>query len=375
MRYEILSSNLDKVKKLVDKIAKKGGDVVYEEGEPFFKEFYLYDEVIGNYTIKEEVVPVEIEASYKIEGFTPIAVINHLDEGNIVTLFSDNYKVDEKYYTHGPHCDHCNLERKRNKTILIEKEGEVKQVGLSCMEDYTGINADFLSTISQYISEIKEYGYFENYSTDDYVPISEYVASCFRAYKERGRVYIKTLNMLGEFEPDSTKEEGLKILKKRKFTEEDLKEAEESISLIKEQPEDYNNNYLTNLKILIEVDHCNVKYLGFLASIVSFKERYDRDKACKNRMEEKKLSSFQFNIGDRVNIEVSLIEVTKYYNDYGTVYLYEMMDNKGNIYIWKTSNKFDNGFYKVKGTVKEHLVYKEINQTVLTRCKLEIKED
>ena len=91
MLYEILNERLDNVKKLINKIAKKGGQVTYNEGKSFLKEFKLFDQENRPYTVTAEVTPVELEATYKIEGFSPIAVIDHIAvegkkvEGNIVT--------------------------------------------------------------------------------------------------------------------------------------------------------------------------------------------------------------------------------------------------------------------------------------------------
>lgn len=60
-----------------------------------------------------------------------------------------------------------------------------------------------------------------------------------------------------------------------------------------------------------------------------------------------------------------------------TMYIHSFKDDKGNVLVWKTANGL--GIEKgervhIKGTIKEHNVYRDEKQTVLTRCKVvEIK--
>ena len=84
-------------------------------------------------------------------------------------------------------------------------------------------------------------------------------------------------------------------------------------------------------------------------------------------------SSSQFigTIGERIQISITVTNVVELkQTTYGPQYLFEMCDSNKNIYIWITSsNKFSKGeTATIKGTVKEHKIYKNIRQTVLTRC-------
>ena len=53
-----------------------------------------------------------------------------------------------------------------------------------------------------------------------------------------------------------------------------------------------------------------------------------------------------------------------------------MKDDSGNVAIWFTSaGDMEVGkTYRIKGTIKEHSEYKEIKQTILSRCKVIAEE-
>lgn len=75
-------------------------------------------------------------------------------------------------------------------------------------------------------------------------------------------------------------------------------------------------------------------------------------------------------VGDRLEIIVKVIGRTDYETKYGKTYLFELQDQKGNYYKWKTAAKnWSVGTrHHIRGTVKE---FDELNgepATILTRC-------
>jgi hypothetical protein len=112
------------------------------------------------------------------------------------------------------------------------------------------------------------------------------------------------------------------------------------------------------------------------------------DKIITERQKAKLLSSYQGNIKDRLELDVTLVFKTSFevpsYSGYGTdiIAIYKMVDGNHNAYIWKTSScllkeeedrtrPIQKGeSFRIKGTVKEHSEYKNEKQTILTRCKL-----
>jgi hypothetical protein len=78
-------------------------------------------------------------------------------------------------------------------------------------------------------------------------------------------------------------------------------------------------------------------------------------------------------VGDRLEMDVTCKKVSISQSIYGISYFYVFEDGEGNVYTWGTSARsLDEGAqYHLKGTVKDHTTYRNVCQTVLTRCKVE----
>jgi hypothetical protein len=84
-------------------------------------------------------------------------------------------------------------------------------------------------------------------------------------------------------------------------------------------------------------------------------------------------SKWQGEIGDRLELELLCVKVIELDGGYyGPSNFHLFSDSEGNEYCWTTaSKKLEEGEnYKLRGTVKAHQVYRNSNQTVLTRCML-----
>ncbi len=78
-------------------------------------------------------------------------------------------------------------------------------------------------------------------------------------------------------------------------------------------------------------------------------------------------------VGDRLEMDVTCKKASISQSIYGISYFYVFEDSEGNVYTWGTSARsLDEGAqYHLKGTVKDHSTYRNVCQTVLTRCKVE----
>jgi len=113
----------------------------------------------------------------KIEGQEPIirgwrvkAALDHtaLSTGALIKTLGRGGRGLEDYRHRGPTCDHCRVNRMRSKTYILENiaTGEQKQVGRSCLKDFTGHGnpeqiARFFESIPELIKdlhEIEEFG-------------------------------------------------------------------------------------------------------------------------------------------------------------------------------------------------------------------------
>ena len=86
------------------------------------------------------------------------------------------------------------------------------------------------------------------------------------------------------------------------------------------------------------------------------------------------MSEFVGEIGERVELTLTVTRAIEIENNYGHSMMHIMEDDCGNVYVWTTAAKsWPEGAVKnVRGTIKDHRTYKNTKQTVLTRC-MEVK--
>ncbi len=127
-------------------------------------------------------------------------------------------------------------------------------------------------------------------------------------------------------------------------------------------------------------------------------ERLEREEAerkeCEERArceaERKAISQFVGNVGDKVSLPVTYERSASWeqpsYGGYGTEthYAHIFKDANGNVFTWKTATVLgtvdasgcwkpieDGAAVVLTGRVKEHTTYRDEQQTVLTRCKVQ----
>lgn len=85
---------------------------------------------------------------------------------------------------------------------------------------------------------------------------------------------------------------------------------------------------------------------------------------------EPSVSEFQGNIGDRIEIELTVNKAIRLDGYYGPSTMHVMSDADGNVFVWTTGSKSwsEGSVKKVRGTIKDHKEYKNTKQTILTRC-------
>lgn len=85
-------------------------------------------------------------------------------------------------------------------------------------------------------------------------------------------------------------------------------------------------------------------------------------------------SEYQGEIGDRLDVIVSVERAIELDGAYGPSTMHIMRDYDGNCYVWTTTARSweEGSEHHIVGTVKDHRTYKRVKQTILTRCR-EIK--
>lgn len=83
-------------------------------------------------------------------------------------------------------------------------------------------------------------------------------------------------------------------------------------------------------------------------------------------------STFQGAIGERIDREVEVIRAIPKDTQFGISTLHVFRDADQNDYVWNTTSKClaVGTRCSIRGTVKEHQVFRNFKQTVLTRCQI-----
>jgi hypothetical protein len=325
----------------------------------------------------------------QLGDYKVIAVLEHnatLEQNeNVIHILDESVTIPQKYRTTKSICEHCHIDRARNKTVLLQDEnGDFKQVGTTCLQEYTGIDASDIVSIYDDIHDIvldyndRDVDYAGVNSLPIYVKTLDYLTACIQLIHEKG--YKKE-----EDNEIATKYEAMEIvlLNRQKKEYEEL--AKQVIDYFRNKTFIESDNFLENIKVYMNAEY--TKYNGFVAySYLAYKKQLEIDGKKKAEQEINELSEYQGNIGDRLEKELTLDKCFSYeidsYSGYGTQtqYIYLFRDDKGNIYKWKTGNSLFNkdtlkcyesgDKLKLKGSIKGHDEYKGVKQTELTRCRL-----
>lgn len=391
MQYEILEQNMERLEKKLIRICNKcrayGCSFSYRETGEVFRE------VESEYGDKQIVrfIIIEVEGTAIVNGWEFAATIDHTEKGNIIRAFSD-IEIPDRYRTTAPICEHCNSNRRRKFTYLIRnsKTGEFRQVGKSCLNDYThGMSAEFAAQYISFFDTLIEGhepftgGYDEDYiDTQQYLKFAAETIRCFGYVKADEEGWTTSNRALCYYELDRgnrwsyiSLDDAKEEWKRCGF---DLNNSEQKVAdalaWIREgKPE---NTYLSNLQTACMLQYSPHRNTGILASLFpayywAMKRKEEKEKRDESAESERKISRFMGQPGDRIIVEaVSVRCVTSWMTDYGESHMYKITDGDGNVYIWKTQKELDTGNNRMilSGRIKAHTEFSGVKQTEITRC-------
>lgn len=395
--YDVTVSSFEKISKEIARIAKKcdkmGLAYTYSVSEPYEKTFSIPDSknsrIIHHYTVS--VVTIDIDMHFQYQGWIVKGCVSRKDgiEQVHFDLFDENSEVLSKQFRHNDyHCDHCHRKSNRNHVVIIQHEnGELKQVGSTCLDDFCGIDGEIIvrwneamgqiayadALLHGDIEEIDRYGFFGTVGNPCYEveEILQLAASTIRmcGFVKSG-YEDSTSDIVKEFF-------GTAHLKRPEITESDKQDAICAINWIRSevtQDEIDHSEYLYNLQQIIKAGYATFRHFGMLVSLIpTFKRAMEKKRQDYIKEQAKRAGTFLGEVGKKLSADVTLTRVTSYDSMYGTGYIYSMMDDSGNTLVWfasRSQGHHDGDTFKITGTVKEHKEYHGIKQTVLTRCKI-----
>lgn len=312
----------------------------------------------------------------RISGWTMVGKINHAE--NVVTA-AKGQTMPEGYHDSQPTCDHCGKVRSRNATYLMASDaGEYKRVGRSCLGYFLGIDADEAMALSDWyflmadlLGEDSDREAVEAGVGGYSLPI--YLAYVARAIREHGWMSRTVAADTGRTaSADRAMSQMIYVAKltdrdeieENRPAECDVTTAAAAIAWATQI--DPGNDYERNVLNVAQNGFCTKDTYGLAASIVNGYLKANQPKAPKTS------GVFLGQIGSKIEITATLKFVgAPVYTEWGPAY-FNVFESDGSQIVWKTHGQVDEGTYKIKATVKEHREYKGVQQTIITRPKLEM---
>lgn len=403
-KYMIFEGFIDELDKKMRRIEKKcaryGVEFVYRKTG-----VEEYREVKDPEGVKHNLRYVEVEAEGKAQmnDWMWLASVEHTEKGNLIHSPRD-ITVPTKYYTSDGYCEHCNSNRARRYLYLVGnvKTHEVRQVGRTCVRDYThGLNADMIALCTSMMDEFEEaeermpgfgFGFgFEYYEVEmvtrfmcetirhfGYVPRGQ---EDNRATADRAEDYLNVaLGHVRYFYKKEYFDAAKREMETVGFDADSAQataDAKAALAWIMEQ-DDSRSTWTHNLKTVVALGEIKTGQYPILASLIpAWNKSLAREAERKAKAEKTANSKHVGEVGDRITVEVASTEiVTSWETDYGMVWLVKFVSKDGNVFMWRASslNALPDDFAEIKeikGTVKSHDEFRGVKQTFLSRCKPE----
>ena len=382
--YIIPMSEREAIEKAVAKYRRKadayGCEFSVKLGEPYAKERKVWETAYDGHgfpfkkeigTQLVEVFDVEISDDLiRKSGYEVIAKLEHLEGGNVVSVFSDEDKAEWREMK--PRCEHCGGNHGQKVTFIVRHEdGTELQVGRTCLKDYCGIDPKRIALIKQlcdlFLDEDIDHRDFIRRPAVPAFSVVEVLALAIRVINAQG--YVKS----GEW--NSNREMIYKhFVDGNKPSEKEMGVASELAEKIGAMGHETASAWMLDSALaLIRSGYCKESHFGYLAyapiAYKRYEEKLERDARREAEKEaERCKSEFVGNVGERIVIEVAEMNLlTSWENAYGMTYLYKIIDVAGNVFVWFAS-KHMNSVGKIKATIKDHSERDGVKQTVVTRC-------
>lgn len=326
--------------------------------------------------------------AYSITGVFPrmkdqydLVGVVEFDAGMTIVREVPGQTVPVEYRTAGRHCDHCKTSRPRKQVIIVKntETGALLQVGGSCAGEFLGRSVkDILASfeVKVFLSDAtfggdEDEGFGGGFYNEPLIRNS-YIACVMQAVRVQGSYRSAKSDGLSTAAMALTNYDNRSKRDVVPPTEVDYQNGQAMIAEALEKldrPMMDLSTYEWNMKMALSEPFMNRKLSGIAASLPAYLQKF-------RAPTEKKVSGYVGAVGDRATFTLTYVRSFSWDSQFGVQYRHLFRDADGNVFVWKTGNyPSHNGadiqagdVVEIKGTIKEHSEYKEIKQTVLTRC-------
>ena len=408
----IQSHNSEEFLKKVAKLAKRAEKLGLEQPRAELVKTYAVEiKADGKKRMIEKCDFEVTNAQVKIAGFELVGTI---DADPVVVNNAPHFAGSlEKFRATPTHCDHCNKNRKRAMTYILQDEaGELVQVGKSCLKDFLGHNVKGVYDFQMMMRDLENMGGSAQYyfSTLDVLATAIALiekqgftsASKAKENADQGRYISSTgsdvQDILNAEDDHKLREEWIAACGFNIY-EAAAEKADEAIAVLAwVAANEDQSGYIQNLKSVCASEAAKPKHCGLIVSAAPAKYRAEQWEAERKAKAEAKANApipqwvgkpgdkfgRKLSKKDKLNgveahpaIVATITGTSGFSTDYGYTTIVRFVCDAGNRFTWfdSSGNDYDKGDrVSIAGSLKKHDEYREIKGNILTRCKIEYLE-
>ncbi|WP_344446770.1 hypothetical protein [Kitasatospora nipponensis] len=353
-----------------------------------------YQDVDGRVIGRRPTVTVTISGDIpRHQGWTVIARLDHDEEGETITslfpgLPEQHAEAARQHRAIENFCQGCAVARHRTATYLARHEnGEMRQLGTTCVEPYTGLPIKGLEALWRFgtLKDSDWDGDEGGIPADLRVPVAEVLRVAAAVVKQEGRFYSRSEQWKNTV-PTADSVEAYFFDRKAPMewragidAEPDAANTAAAVRAWAVQGYGSLSEYRHKVGQLATGETVDPRHLPTLVSAIAGWHR-DQEKEAIERAAQN--SRPQGTVGERITTTATVttvVELEERFYGYHAQRrrLIKFQDPQGNVYVWFSSaatvpGKGDE--VELTGTVKDHSIYNETAQTVLTRCRVAERE-
>ncbi|NJQ08153.1 hypothetical protein HCN56_21865 [Streptomyces lonarensis] len=353
-----------------------------------------YRDIDGHPIGQRPTVTVTISGDIpRHQGWTVIARLDHDAEGETITslfpgLPEEDAQAARQHRAIENFCHGCAVARHRTATYLARHEnGQMKQLGTTCVEPYTGLPIKGLEALWRFgtLKDSDWDGDEGGIPADLRIPVAEVLRVTAAIVKLEGRFYSRseqwkdTLPTADGVEAYFFDRKATPEWKGAIDGEPDARTTAAAVRAWAIEGHGSLSDYRHKVGQLAKGETVNPRHLPTLVSAIAGWYR-DQEKEATERAAQN--SKPQGTVGERITTTATVTTVIELE---GRTYGYhtqrrrlvKFQDPSGNVFVWFSSaaDVPGNGDeVELTGTVKDHSIYGETAQTVLTRCRVAARE-
>lgn len=317
-------------------------------------------------------------------GWRLLGVLDFDPHAGLITRCAPGVESIDRTDLRAGWCDHCKTNRARRKTYLVGSEsGDQRQVGSSCLKDFLGHHANVVFFTEESVTD-ELFGNLLAGNRDVAYSTSTVLGTAWACIQKFGWFPASSHGV-------TTRDQVSAVLEPRSGADRDL--SAEVAPLIADmagkatQVRDFIvsdefsgvSEYVTNLKAAVSAEYVSISNFGLVVSAPQAWTRHNEQTLIRKAQADAAAQSEHVGeVGAKIERDVTVTSVRYVASNWGTTSLYTLADTDGNVFKWFSSGSVlddrEGDTVTITGTVKKHDEYRGVKQTVLTRCKVQTRQ-